>query len=50
MGKVINAVEKFLMRRQSADKARGFSNQESETDKKIREMKAKLDRSRGIKS
>lgn len=46
---VINAVDRFFARRASADKARGFSNQESEQDKKVRELKKKLDRSRGIR-
>jgi hypothetical protein len=49
MGIVVNAVDKFFARRQAADKARGFSNQETEQEKRVRELKKKLDRSRGIK-
>lgn len=49
MGIVINSVDRFLARRDAADKARGHSNQESDIDKRVRELKKKLDRSRGIR-
>lgn len=48
MGIVINSVDRFYARRQAADKARGYSNQETAAEKRVRELKKKLDKSRGI--
>lgn len=47
MGIVVHAEEKFAERRAIADKKRGFSNQETDLQKRTRELRAKLDRSRG---